>query len=189
MVTMEAELPVQYRSERFFEVLRNHSRDKEDPVSEWDFVEVLDNDGATNCICTAQIRYLYKIENRCTKDTLIVGSECIKRWLHGLLRCHRCNCRLGNIVKRLRDENFHCRECRKIVDKEFQERVNSKLGKLRLFWYGPYYQKEFREVINDIPYVEKLLNVTKKTQTLELFEKYASSVYEIKLEPASPSSS
>lgn len=170
---------LQYRAKQFFEILRDNSRDKEDPVSEWDFVDVVDNDGTMHCICTAPIRYLYRIQNRFTGKSLIVGSECVKRWLNSLLRCERCNCRLGNITKRLRTQDFHCRACKQTIRWDHLGRVNHKLGSMRLFWYGPYYQREFREVINDIPYVETLLNVQNKTKTLELFEQYVNHVYDV----------
>jgi hypothetical protein len=168
-----------FRAKTFFQVLRDHSQDKEDPISEWEFAEVVDGDGHMTCICTTPIRYLYKIRNRVTHDTLIVGSECIKRWMGGLLRCQRCDCRLGNIRARLRKKQFHCRICRQILQREESQRKNSKLSTLRLFWFGPYYKKQFREVIDDVPYVEKLLNVTNKTKTLELFEEYVHEVYDV----------
>jgi hypothetical protein len=57
-------------------------------------------------------------------------------------------------------------------------------GKLRLLWYGPYYQKLFSEVIQDIPYVEKLVNIEPKTKTLQLFEEYAHLVYTIETVPS-----
>lgn len=178
---------LQYRQKRFFEILRKYSFDKEDPISEWRFVEIVDNDGTNRCICTAPIQYLYKIENKETKATLIVGSECIQRWLQGLLRCKECACVLGNVVKRLRKEDYHCRSCKKILQKkqeqqeqeELRKRKMSKLGHCRLYWYGPYYQKMFHEVIDNIPYVEKLINIENKNQTLELFTRYVKTVYDL----------
>jgi hypothetical protein len=174
--------PLQFRRKLFFEILRDASRDKEDPVSEWDFKEVVNSDGDKQCICSTPIQYLYRIENRYTHTTLEIGSECIQRWFQGILRCQRCRCVLGNITKRLRKQNFHCRSCKKILQEEeaaVVQRKQSTMGQLTLFWYGPYYQKKFCDVIDDIPYVEKLLNVVEKPKTLQLFEAYVKKVYEV----------
>lgn len=182
---MEKEL-LQYRRKLFFETLRDKSIDKFDPVSEWDFDCILDNDGTKHCICSAPIQYLYQIKNRFNQETVIVGSECIKRWLNGLVRCSLCQCNLGNISKRLKTQNFHCRDCKlrlerqaKYEEEEQKTKRIKKLGSLHLFWYGPYYMKKFSAVIEDIPYVEKLLNIQEKTKTLEAFEEYVNLVYEV----------
>lgn len=182
---MEKEL-LQYRRKLFFETLRDKSIDKSDPISEWDFDCILDNDGTKHCICSAPIQYLYQIKNRFNQETVIVGSECIKRWLNGLVRCSLCQCTLGNISQRLKTQNFHCRDCKlreerqaKYEEEEKKTKRIKKLGSLHLFWYGPYYMKKFSTVIEDIPYVEKLLNIQNKTKTLEAFEEYVNMVYDV----------
>jgi len=175
---------LQYRRKLFFETLRVKSIDKDDPISEWDFHSIVpfNNDGSQQCICSAPIHYLYQIKNRFNQETAIVGSECIKRWLNGLIRCSLCQCTLGNITKRLKTQDFHCRDCKLRLERQAKYKDEEKLkkvGNLRLFWYGPYYMKPFSKVVEDIPYVEKLLNIPNKNKTLEAFEQYVNMVFEV----------
>ena len=180
---------LQYRRKLFFEILREKSIDKDDPISEWEFQSILNNDETRHCICSAPIQYLYQIKNRFNQETLIVGSECIKRWLNGLIRCSLCQCTLGNITKRLKTQDFHCRDCKlrlqrqaKFTEEEKLNKRKKTLGNLRLFWFGPYYMKPFYKVVEDIAYVEKLLNLPDKNKTLQAFEEYVNIVFDVTTE-------
>lgn len=179
------ELPtLDLKAKKFFETLREKSFHKDDPLPEWRVVLEFEGDGEETCICSTPIQYKYCIENEYSKERLIIGSECIKRWNMNF-RCKQCEAHLGNITKRLRTKNFLCPSCTKAkklkdkLEKERQELRKRRLGHLTLFWFGPYYKKRFFEVINDIPYVNELLNIESDSMTIQYFKEYANLVYEI----------
>lgn len=166
---------------RFFEILRDFSDDKRDPVPEWEFKGFITTGTKEKCICGTKILLNYQIVHKRTQKQLIIGSECIKRWIQPKLSCSRCDAPLGRVLERTRKGDFHCRSCKREL-KEMEKQKLLKMGRLRLFWYGKYYQRMFAEVAQDIPYVESLLNLPeeKKTDTLKALEKYISLKYDIK---------
>jgi hypothetical protein len=178
------QLPQTQKSGKFYRTLREHSVSQEDPIPEWTVVYHVEGDGATHCICTTPIQYQFTIENKHNGKRLTIGSECIKRWGINFV-CKQCKSPLGNRTRRLLKKDFLCPECKqeekrkealRLAKEEEQKR---RLGNYHLFWYGPYYQRKFSEVIRDLPYVELLLNVPKKTKTLEQFEEYVQLYYDI----------
>ena len=174
----------------FLERLREKSKNKEDPVPEWEECGRFDSGtyttdvDAERCLCTTAIRYIYWIKNKHTGEEVKIGSTCINRWWD--IHCENCQAALGNKNarrKQKRERNiyaFWCPDCKKEDIKLWNEK-RDRLGEMRLFWYGKYRERKFSEFIDDVPYVEKLINVPeeKKNDSVKLFEKYANMVYEI----------
>lgn len=123
------DIELQYRRERFMTILKAHSHDKEDPVSEWRIINSPTTDqlkSAVNyvewgnlnlrnpqrCICTTQIDNRSIITNIINSKLLIVGAVCLKRWLDLKAFCDDCGCALGNFVKRQADNDWLCRICK-----------------------------------------------------------------------------
>ena len=179
-------LTLDQKAKRFFEILREQSMYKNDPVPEWKVVPEVEceDDGTGVCICSTPIVYKYCIENKHNGNRLTIGSECVKRW-NLEFTCKDCKAPLGNVTQRLLKKNFFCPECTK--RKKNQEKIRQQmllarqkeLERYTLFWYGPDYKRKFKDVIQDIPYVERLINVEYKTKTLELFQEYVSLLFDI----------
>lgn len=188
---MEEDLEYHYNETevnlRFFEILRRYSDDKNDPVPEWELVPEMTVNSKERCICSTKIIDNYYIRHTRTGKVLVIGSECIKRWISPKLKCKECGAALGRVCRRIKTADYLCRSCKleakKEEERKEQERETkiARMEKLVLFWYGPYYQKPFYLVAKDIPYVEYLLNHPKATtsETLKAFQKYASLVFEI----------
>jgi len=165
---------------RFFEVLRTFSDDKSDPVPEWEFRGTVLSGTKEKCICGTKILLNYLIVHKRTQKQLIIGSECIKRWIQPKLSCSRCDAPLGRVLQRIKKEDYHCRRCKREIKQEEALKI-LKMGNFRLFWYGKYYQRKFSEAIEDIPYVETVLTIPeeKQNESLRAFMKFISLYYEI----------
>lgn len=165
------------KAKQFYKVLREHSVSQEDPIPEWTIVQDCEGDGATECICTTPILHQYTIQNSINGKLLTIGSECIKRW-HIKVRCKICSSPLGNLTKRLRDNNYLCPQCTRIEKKKEKIKEHHRqlriqqLRDMRLLWFGKYYKRRFCDVVNDIPFTESLLNIPSKSKSLQLFEEY-----------------
>lgn len=175
-------------NKRFLQVLRDHSTNQTDPIEEWDLLGFVSNGGATHCICDTQIILNYCIQHKQTKKQLMIGSECVKRWINPKLVCERCQTTLGCVMKRIRYQDFHCRQCKKALQEEKAYQEHMKAQQLRrwereLFYaYGKHYEQPFKEVAKDIPFVEKLLNLPPEKRwqkNLIAFLTYVSLLYEI----------
>lgn len=158
---------------RFMQVLKAHSENQTHPIPEWrlhSFREVEEK----KCICSHDILNNYFISNDRTKTTLIIGSDCMKRFLDPSLRCSECKQPIQNVVNRIEKSDFICRNCKN------QRRKTVKHLRNCIFLHpGPYNEKKFSEVIEDVAYVETLLNIpdNEKTMTITLFCRYAKAVY------------
>ena len=183
---------------RFMEVLRKHSLDQLNPIEEWRLEKHTEDDFRKKCICSHDIERNYFISNDFTKTTLVVGSECVNRWLKPKLSCQRCDAVLGSVAQRVREQKFLCRACNQLQkaeaaaqerERQYQLEQRAKKAKrmetLILFWYGPYYKKQFGQVAKDEAYVEYLLNIPddKLTPTLKAFHEYAAAVWDIEDRP------
>lgn len=186
---------------RFFQVLVEHSDSREDPISEWKLVGYVLNGGATHCICDTQITLNYKIIHKRTQKELIIGSECVKRWLNPKLVCEQCQTPLGCVMERFKNADFFCRRCKvqkqkdalavleaqrnvavQITQEELKkEAKKQRMGEWILFWYGKYYQKPFKVAVQDEDYVNTLLEIPedKHTKSLQYFLEYASLIHTI----------
>jgi hypothetical protein len=87
-------------NKRFFEVLREYSDDKNDPTPEWEFQGMVLHGVKEKCICGTKILLNYLISHKRTKKQLIIGSECIKRWIQPKMTCEHCDAPLGQVLKR-----------------------------------------------------------------------------------------
>ena len=189
-VIVQEESNLKIKAKNFFTVLRDNSVFKDDPIPEWEVknkIEAFEGKEVSYCICSTPIIHEFKIRNKINGNELKIGSECVKRWGFKVV-CKSCKSSLGNIVKRLVKEDFLCPACKKEekqriqAEQQRQESRRNTLGSMRLFWYGKYYMKKFSEIIDDTDYVNKLINVTEKPQTLQLFEEYVNLYYEVQVE-------
>lgn len=169
---MDAELDLVTKSKQFYAILRENSIFKNDPIAEWKYIRTIEDDGL--CICSQKIKYKNIIQNIHTGAELIVGSDCIQRWMNNALLCRSCNCVLGNQVKRLLDQNFICPTC-----------TREKKKRLRILGGNLIHGKRFDIIIKDVVLVEKLLNTDTTTmypflrEIYKRFEEYANMIYDI----------
>ena len=183
---MEAEDSLlKQKARTFYTVLRQNSVSQEDPIPEWEVVHEVEGDSSKECICTTPIVYEYTIQNKLNGRTLIIGSECVKRW-NIKFTCKSCDSPLGNVTRRLIKKDFLCPECKreekrmeKLLEAQREGRKKM-LSDYYLFWFGKYYKRKFSQVIQDIDYVEYLINIKDKSQTLQHFEEYVNLVYDIR---------
>lgn len=158
--------PPEVYARNFLEKLREHSQNKEDPVSEWDVLNDTDN-GIEFCLCGKKIHNIFVIQNKITLEAIGIGSECVKRWLECDLKCRRCNCELGNVMKRRREKKFYCRSCRKIIELQ---------GNLKI--YHNYSFHYFKDIVQNVPLLEILLN-SGNSKIVQTLRDYASNFYEL----------
>jgi hypothetical protein len=138
---------------RFMEVLKEHSINQVLPIPEWELSPITRVE-EKKCICSHPILNNYFITNEKTKTILVIGSDCMKRFLDPSLRCEECNAPIQNVVQRISEGNFICRECkqkRKRVVKDYKDRYIVELGK--------YYLKTFEEAGNDQEFVQSVLDM------------------------------
>jgi len=190
----------------FLEVLKKYSDNKNDPIPEWHLQGFDPHGGATKCICETPILLNYRIIHKRTQVQLLIGSECVKRWLNPRLECEVCKCPLGCIMKRYQTFDFKCRKC-KTAERKEQERLlreAEEMERARLIaefrererkenerrWageelfrgYGKHFLKPFRIVAEDIPFVTRLVNLPKEKvyeKNLIDFLSYVSMCYDI----------
>ena len=190
----------------FLEVLKQYSDNKNDPIPEWHLQGFVPTGGKTHCICETPIILNYKIIHKRTLVELIIGSECVKRWLNPRLECEVCKCPLGCIMKRYQLFDFKCRKCKteerkkqekllreaeemerarlytEFREKHLKEEQRRMVGEQLFRGYGKHFLEPFRIVADDIPFVTKLLNLPKEKvyeENLIAFLSYVSSCYEI----------
>jgi len=156
------ELPLEDKAQRFMSVLKHHSTNKQDSISEWEYVyaEPNTNNEQKYCICTTKITNLHVIRNKISGLTLEVGSECIKKWELAPV-CAGCDGAIGSLVKRRKTNDWYCRKCKKANDMEARvkqiekELLLKRLGKQFFFGYfpntrtSPWYGKRFEDVVKD----------------------------------------
>lgn len=160
--TSVIELPLEDKAQRFMSILKDHSTNKQDPISEWAYVyeEPNHTDQQKYCICTTKITNLHVIRNKISGYVLEVGSECIKKWELAPV-CAGCDGAIGSLVKRRKTNDWYCRKCKKANDMEARvkqiekELLLKRLGKQVFFGYfsntrtSPWYGKRFEDVVKD----------------------------------------
>lgn len=149
---------------QFLERLKEHSQNKEDPISEWILHDNVE-ERTSNCLCGKEIHVIYFIENKLSHEIIGVGSECVKKWLNPYLVCKSCYCPLGNALQRRREKKFYCRQCRAYIDRQ---------GKC-LFWHN-YRTYRMEDIVKNIPLLEAILN--SDNQKKQLLKNYARHFYE-----------
>jgi hypothetical protein len=164
----------------FDRVLKLKSQNKDDPISEWDYlkltpIEVNHIDQETiRCICTTKIQNIHYIQNRITGETLDIGCECVKRWDRLRPRCDGCKTTLGALERRRKQNDWLCSNC---------DPGNSTIS-FGAPW-SSYFSKRFKTAVKDIPFVEKWINRSIVNDNHEKFNLYAETYwkrhgYEIK---------
>ena len=141
------------KHKRFMEVLNHHSENQGHSIPEWELLPFRKENFRLKCICSHPIQNNFFISNNTTKTTLVIGSDCMKRFLNPTLRCEDCSGYMNNVVKRIEDDDMICRDCkrkrRKIV-KDYEYKV------FRV--PGPYEGRSFKSVAEDLQYAEAILN-------------------------------
>ena len=160
-------------AEKFMDELRRHSKDKQDPVSEW--IIGASEEYESHCICGKDIHIRYHITNRLTGNFLWIGKDCAERWLDASLYCKTCDCALGNVMNRRRHNDFLCRAC-KHKSKKNDEFVIKSLKNYKCLIH-PYYGLEFFRTTDDIKFVEKILNMTSDKSYITSLQKYYRAVF------------
>ena len=165
---------------KFFEVLRSFSDNQYDPLPEWELVTDKFIEREIRCICTTPIERNFFIRHKRTGKELVIGSECVKRWLNPRIVCKECDSPLGRVTKRIELQDFICPDCKRSKRKKDTAR-RKQLASFRLYWGSKHYGKQFKDVIDDIPYVETLLNLPLPSvpQTLQAFYEYVNLVFTI----------
>ena len=192
---MEDELHLQHRRERFMTILKAHSEDKKDPVSEWSIVQHrtfnqlknalnyvewknLDSPDPQTCICSTHISNKALITNKINNKLLIIGAVCLQRWLKIKALCDGCECILGNYVMRQKENDWRCRSC------SF-ERMLFTPGLVKGWETCPGFidccanRVSFKEAVENQAIVDLLLNLPITSQNHKLFVEYAKTVWEL----------
>jgi hypothetical protein len=129
----DIEVSLDKKSREFMRVLRQHSDNKFDPVSEWIYCKYTpaqeaqgERDGK-RCICTTPIMNLHYIRNSISGMVIEIGCECIKRWSLGPKCEGGCARSLGSLEKRKKGDNWLCRSCNAKKKKEEEEKERARL--------------------------------------------------------------
>jgi len=154
--------------------LREHSRHKDDPIPEWEIIHM--SGGETGeCICGMHISNLFTIENKLTRERLIIGSECQQRWnIKCKLECEKCKSALGGVITRYKKRDFLCPTCKR----ETKKLMNT-LAKFIMYYPGPWKGLSFKDVGENQEWVSLLINLNSSSKTIIAFQKYCNLIYEI----------
>jgi len=172
------------KHERFMTVLKAHSENQSNPFPEWELQPMKTKHERSKCICSHPIDNNYFISNNTTNTTLVVGSDCMKRFLNPSLYCKDCDCVIQNVVQRIDEKDYICRSC-----KASRKQIAKKYASWIFYHPGPHFQDPFHKVIEDEDYVETLLRLPysfPKNKSLEAFLKYVNAVFYIEM-PTCPS--
>ena len=118
----------------FMRVLKEHSYNKEDPISEWVLNDNPQLTDGSRCICKMVIKEVWTIYNSKTNQVLEIGCDCAKRWLEPSMTCKECGRVLGQVMKRKKQKNFYCGSCNRKNNKARKERID--------FLSGVYYHND-----------------------------------------------
>lgn len=177
---MNQELTQDKKSNQFYQILRKHSQNQYDPLSEWEYNPDLAGDGQGRCICSTPIFHEFVIENKITGHTFTIGSECIQRWFESKIRCQKCNASLGNVKNRIKNGFFLCALCnrqrkRRIKELQFRPLLINNLNNELIH----YHCRPFRSLLEDIEVAERILNASNPSQSMKDFEEFVSLHYDI----------
>lgn len=159
-----------FYAKEFMRVLRLNSYDREDPISEWKLLDLMEeSDEMRRCICSKDIHNLYYIQNRVDKKILTIGSDCALRWMECRMHCLRCKNEMGNVMKRRARGDYFCRSCKKYLEKK---------GQCWFTMKGKYLGKRWAEVKEDEEYVNFLANLDDPHPFIINFLRYCENFYE-----------
>lgn len=112
-------------AKRFVEVLTKNSVNKDEPIREWVLVPCLSGKSAEQkkCICEKDINNLYIIKNKLTDKTLVIGSECAKRFgFERQIQCEECGEFMTAFFRRVEEKDYFCNVCKKEAKKTREHR-------------------------------------------------------------------
>lgn len=105
----------EYHAREFIKRLREESVNKSDPLPEWTTpklcVTEFEDTAGCYCICKKKIQNVYEIFNINTDKRLEIGCDCAERWFKAKYVCEKCKSPLGNVKKRMAEQNFICPKC------------------------------------------------------------------------------
>jgi hypothetical protein len=140
----------------FMRVLREHSYNKDDPISEWTLNDNPQISEGSRCICKMVIREVWTIYNSKTNQVLEIGCDCAKRWLEPSMTCKDCGRVLGQVMKRKKQKNFYCGSCNRKNNKARKERIELLSGlyykncRLRDYKFEDLTDEEFTYLWNNL---------------------------------------
>jgi hypothetical protein len=154
------ELALEEKVQRFFEVLKSRTEDKEDPISEWEYMteQIKETNQKKFCICTTPIKNIHLIRNKKTGLILEIGSECAKKW-DLAPQCLSCHAQLGAVTRRRKENDWICKTCKAIKKKEallkneVRRQLLRQMGRQQFRGYfketmtSPWYGRRFDEVV------------------------------------------
>jgi hypothetical protein len=171
-----------YYAKIFMEELRKRSTNKDDPIQEWTLDTTRFVKGESQCICTHDIEKNFFIQNKLTGEVCVIGSDCVQRWFEPELRCRDCNQPLGNIMKRIRMEDFYCRSCKTAMTK-----LLDRYSTWKIYMPGPWKGKTFQVVSDNESWVSDLMRMptwrgttppTFAYKSLHAFKEYARTMFD-----------
>ena len=157
---IDVELPQDEKVQKFYEILKGHTEDQDDPISEWEYLtdQVQEVCVKKSCICSTPIKNIHLIRNRKTGLILEIGSECAKKWDLAPL-CESCKKPLGGITRRRKENDWVCKSCKAARKKEAllkadaRQRLLKQMGSYLFMGYfketrtSPWYGRRFDEVV------------------------------------------
>ena len=170
---IDVELPQDEKVQKFYEVLKGHTEDQDDPISEWEYLtdRVKEAYEKKSCICTTPIKNIHLIRNKKSGLILEIGSECAKKWDLAPL-CESCKKPLGAITRRRKENDWVCKACKAarkkeaLLKAEARHRLLRQMGGQEFRGYfketgtSPWYGRRFDEVVM----IEKLQRLTLKQE-------------------------
>jgi ribosomal protein L37AE/L43A len=157
---IDIELPQDEKVQKFFEVLKSHTEDQDDPISEWEYLtdklkEVFEK---KFCICSTPIQNIHMIRNKKSGLVLEIGSECAKKWDLAPL-CECCKKPLGAITRRRKEDDWVCKACKAarkkeaLLKAEARTQLLKQMGSYLFMGYfkatktSPWYGRRYDEVV------------------------------------------
>ena len=167
------ELALEEKVQRFFEVLKSRTEDKEDPISEWEYLtdKIKETNQKKFCICTTPIKNIHLIRNKKTGLILEIGGECAKKCDLAPL-CECCKKPLGAITRRRNEDDWACKACKAarkkeaLLKNEVRKQLLRQMGRQEFRGYfketktSPWYGRRFDEVVM----IEELQRLTLKQE-------------------------
>ena len=170
---INVELPQDEKVQKFYEVLKGHTEDQADPISEWEYLtdQVQQVCVKKSCICSTPIKNIHLIRNKKSGLILEIGSECAKKWDLAPL-CESCKNPLGALTRRRKENDWICKACKAarkkeaLLKAEARQRLLKQMGSYLFMGYfketrtSPWYGRRFDEVVK----VKELQRLTLKQE-------------------------
>ena len=122
----------------------------------------------SHCLCTTKLMHNYVVFLPSTKQVVVVGSDCIKRWNNGKLpkSCQKCGATYSGSLKFCKRCAQHKRDIIKAVKDqvEWQDDWDMEFGK--------YHGKKWSTVANEESYVKWCLKLENPKGQMVKFQEY-----------------